>query len=236
MSWRNVLSTAGLGASSISFWWRRCTEQSRSHRCMTRPCVSPMSWISMWRGRARYFSMYTSSEPNAASASCFASENAWGNASPSCATRMPFPPPPAAALMITGKPIFSAIFNPASASSTGPGEPGAGDLRGRDDARDVEVAVAGGRAPNAHVVVGETGVQAVPVRLGVDGDRLDGQLLACTDHPQGDLPAVRDQHLLEHQGVMSPRSPAAAVVPPNAWLSPESTPETFSANSLGFVA
>src|SRR5207247_1713046 len=52
----------------------------------------------------------------------------------------------------------------------------------------------------------------------------------------GVLPAVREQHLLEHQGAMSPRSPAAAVVPPNAWLSPESTPETFSANSLGFVA
>jgi len=35
---------------------------------------------------------------------------------------------------------------------------------------------------------------------------------------------------------MSPRSPAAVVAPPNDWLSPESTPETFSANSLGFVA
>src|SRR3989440_3307515 len=111
-----------------------------------------------------------------------------------------------------------------------------GDLRGGDDARNVEVAVAGGRATDAHVVVREPRVQAVPVRLRVDGDRIDVQLLARTDHPQGDLPAVRDQHLLEHQGVMSPRSPAAAVVPPNAWLSPESTPETFSANSLGFVA
>ena len=68
--------------------------------------------------------MYTSSEPNAASASCFASENAWENSSPSPATRIPFPPPPAAALMMTGKPIRSAIFSPSSTSSTGPGDPG----------------------------------------------------------------------------------------------------------------
>ena len=29
----------GAGASSSSFWWRRCTEQSRSNRCTTSPCA-----------------------------------------------------------------------------------------------------------------------------------------------------------------------------------------------------
>ena len=55
--------------SSISFWWRRCTEQSRSPRWITLPCLSPMIWNSMCRGRARYFSTYTSPLPNADSAS-----------------------------------------------------------------------------------------------------------------------------------------------------------------------
>src|SRR5205807_10465730 len=93
--------------------------------------------------------------------------------------------------------------------------------------RYVPVAVASRRPPDAYIVVAEARVQAVAIRLGVDPHRLDGQLLARTDHPQGDLPAVGDQYLLEHQGVMSPRRPAAAVVPPNDWLSPESTPDTF---------
>ena len=42
--------SAGLGASSISFWCRRCTEQSRSPRWITLPCVSPRIWNSMCRG------------------------------------------------------------------------------------------------------------------------------------------------------------------------------------------
>src|SRR3989449_9844834 len=50
---------------------------------------------------------------------------------------------------------------------------GPGDLRGGDDARDVEVAVARGRPADAHVVIGEPGVQAVAVRLRVDGDGMD---------------------------------------------------------------
>src|SRR2546430_6979413 len=109
------------------------------------------------------------------------------------------------------------------------------DLGRGDDARNVQVAVARRRPPDAHVVVGEAGVEAVAIRLGVHGHRLDRQLLARTDHPQGDLPAVGDQHLLEHQGVMSPRRPAAVVVPPNDWLCPEATPATFSANPSGTV-
>jgi len=33
-----VKSSAGLGASSTTFWWRRCREQSRSPRWRTFPC------------------------------------------------------------------------------------------------------------------------------------------------------------------------------------------------------
>ena len=50
--------------------------------------------------------------------------NAWANCSASGATRIPLPPPPAAALMITGNPSFWATLTPSSIDSTGPGEPG----------------------------------------------------------------------------------------------------------------
>ena len=75
---------------------------------------------------------------------------------------------------------------------------GAGDLGGGDDARNVEVAVATGRPADADVVVGKADVQRLPVRFGVHRDRLDAQLFARADHPQGNFPAVGDQHFLEH--------------------------------------
>ena len=45
--------TTGDGASSITFWWRRCSEHSRSPRCRTVPCASASTCTSMWRGRSR---------------------------------------------------------------------------------------------------------------------------------------------------------------------------------------
>ena len=41
---------AGEGASSMTFWLRRWIEHSRSNRWTTLPCLSPSTWISMWRG------------------------------------------------------------------------------------------------------------------------------------------------------------------------------------------
>ena len=78
----------------------------------------------MWRGRRRNFSTYTSPLPKAERASDRASWNDRANSSASLATRIPLPPPPAAALMITGKPICSAKTCASSESSTGPGDPG----------------------------------------------------------------------------------------------------------------
>ena len=115
---------------------------------------------------------------------------------------------------------------------------GARDLSRRDQPGDVEIAVARGRASDAYVVVGKPDVQRLPVRLGVDGDRPKSQFFARADHPQGDLPAVRNEDLCEHQGVRSvgTRPALPPDEPPNALLVAESTPETFSANSLGLVA
>ena len=58
--------TAGDGASSISFWCRRCTEQSRSPRWIALPWRSPNTWISMWRGSTIARSRITVASPNAA--------------------------------------------------------------------------------------------------------------------------------------------------------------------------
>ena len=47
---RAAASSAGEGPSSQTFWWRRCSEQSRSPRWIAPPRPSPSTWISMWRG------------------------------------------------------------------------------------------------------------------------------------------------------------------------------------------
>jgi hypothetical protein len=47
---RSTGSRFHAGAISTTFWWRRCTEQSRSHRWITPPLPSPTICTSMWRG------------------------------------------------------------------------------------------------------------------------------------------------------------------------------------------
>ena len=47
----------GAGASSMIFWCRRCIEQSRSPSHTAFLCSSASTWISMWRGVVRNFSM-----------------------------------------------------------------------------------------------------------------------------------------------------------------------------------
>src|SRR5690606_29324540 len=58
--------------------------------------------------------------------------------------------------------------------------------------------VARRRRPDAHALVGEADMHRVGVGGGMDGDRLDSQLLAGAQHPQGDFAAIGDQDLLEH--------------------------------------
>ena len=102
MALRVASSRKGLGASSITFWWRRWMEHSRSHKYTQLPCASPNTWISMWRGSSTNFSMNTRSSPKLLRASLRHDVNP-SNASPSLkATRKPLPPPPALALIITG--------------------------------------------------------------------------------------------------------------------------------------
>ena len=46
-------STSGAGASSMTFWWRRWIEHSRSPSAHTVPCASASTWTSTWRPVAR---------------------------------------------------------------------------------------------------------------------------------------------------------------------------------------
>ena len=67
------------------------------------PCASPSTWISMWRGSSMYFSMKTRSSPKLARASLLRRAEARRAVRPRrAAMRMPLPPPPAEALIITG--------------------------------------------------------------------------------------------------------------------------------------
>ena len=68
--------------------------------------------------------MYISSLPNAAEASCFALDQFFLKSVLFQTALIPFPPPPAEAFTITGKPILDAIFKASSSFSTAPPEPG----------------------------------------------------------------------------------------------------------------
>jgi hypothetical protein len=69
----------------------------------------------------------------------------------------------------------------------------AGDLGGRDDARDVEIRFARRCGSDADVVVSKANVQGFAIRLGVNRDGLDAELAAGANDAQRDLAAVRDQ-------------------------------------------
>ena len=99
---------AGEGASSKSFWFLFWMEHSRSPRQTTLPPSSASSCTSICLTGERYFSMYTPPSPKAFFASSDAVKNAFSNSSGPFTSRIPFPPPPARALIKTGYPILFA--------------------------------------------------------------------------------------------------------------------------------
>ena len=102
MAARVVSVRSGEGASSMTFWLRRWIEHSRSSRWMTLPCLSPSTWISMWRGSTMNFSTKTRLSPKDEAASDRARSKPSCTSARELAMRMPLPPPPAEALIITG--------------------------------------------------------------------------------------------------------------------------------------
>ena len=76
-----------------------------------------------------------------------------------------------------------------------------GDLRGADHLRNVEVAFAAARRPNANRLISEADMKRIAVRLGINRDSGNAQFLAGANNPQGDLPAIGDKDFLEHGAV-----------------------------------
>ena len=76
---------------------------------------------------------------------------------------------------------------------------GAGDLAGREQRRDVEIAVLRRRRPDADALVGEAHMHGVGVGGGMHGDGGDAELLARAQHAQGDLAAIGYENLVEHR-------------------------------------
>ena len=99
-------------------------EQSRSYKCTILPCASPIICTSICFGSTIHFSTYTSSEPKAAFASDFARSYEDARSSIFCTIRIPRPPPPSDALIITGKPLVSTKSCTSCKLSTGPSVPG----------------------------------------------------------------------------------------------------------------
>ena len=75
----------------------------------------------------------------------------------------------------------------------------AGDDRGRDDGRRREVAALGVGGADADGLVGELRGEALAIGLAVGDDGADAEGPAGAQDPQGDLAAVGDQDLVEHQ-------------------------------------
>ena len=121
---RSSSSNRGEGASSINFWWRRCILHSRSPRCTTLPYVSAINCTSIWWAGETAFSIYTRPSPKALLASLRAVRSEESRSLGSRTKRMPFPPPPAAALRRMGYPNCSAVVTKAASSPSSVIAPG----------------------------------------------------------------------------------------------------------------
>mmetsp|Transcript_110887 Transcript_110887/g.294618 ORF Transcript_110887/g.294618 Transcript_110887/m.294618 type:complete len:522 (-) Transcript_110887:212-1777(-) len=106
------------GAISTTFWFRCCTEQSRSKKWAQWPLPSPMTCTSMWRALTKNSSMKHPPSPKPSRASCEQRPKPSSNSSRLCTTFWPRPPPPKAALISSGQcRLLSLAFRKACASS-----------------------------------------------------------------------------------------------------------------------
>ncbi|OQA04042.1 MAG: hypothetical protein BWY69_00128 [Planctomycetes bacterium ADurb.Bin401] len=76
---------------------------------------------------------------------------------------------------------------------------GAGDLAGGEQRRNAEIAVLGGRWPDADALVGEAHMHRIGIGRGMHGNGRDAEFLAGAQHAQGDLAAVGNQDFVKHR-------------------------------------
>src|SRR3569832_1318400 len=75
---------------------------------------------------------------------------------------------------------------------------GTGDLAGREQRGDVEIAVLGRRRSDANALVRQAHMHGIGVGGGVHGDGRDAELLAGPEDKKGDLTAIGYEDLVEH--------------------------------------
>src|SRR5579884_605658 len=73
-----------------------------------------------------------------------------------------------------------------------------GDFGGADDSGNIQVALRQLRRPNADGLVGEADVKRIAVGFAVNGNRLDAELFAGTDDPQGNFTAIGYENFFKH--------------------------------------
>jgi hypothetical protein len=72
-----------------------------------------------------------------------------------------------------------------------------GGPRCRDDPFTLQVALTRGRRADQHGLVGFAHVRRARIGFAVHSDGLHAELVTGTDHPKGDLAAIRNQHLVK---------------------------------------
>ncbi|MCY1275166.1 hypothetical protein D9M70_238010 [compost metagenome] len=83
---------------------------------------------------------------------------------------------------------------------------GTGDFSGGDDRRDVQVGLAGRGRADAHRFVGQRQMHQLAIGGGVNGHRLDPELLARAQDAQRDFATVGDQHFFQHRELPVPQA------------------------------
>src|SRR5882757_7265153 len=90
-----------------------------------------------------------------------------------------------------------------------------GDLGSADYVRDIQITFAAAGWADTNRFIGKPHMQRIAVRLRVHGNRGDSQLLAGTNHPQGNFAAIGYQNFFEH---ISRRLLLAARTDSKQWL------------------
>lgn len=74
----------------------------------------------------------------------------------------------------------------------------AGNLRRRDQPRDVEIRLAARRRPDADIVIGKADMQRFPIGLAEDGHGMDAEFATGADDPKGNLAPIGNEDFIEH--------------------------------------
>jgi hypothetical protein len=114
---------------------------------------------------------------------------------------------------------------------------GVGDLRRRDDRRDVEVALPGRRRADADRFVGELDILRLGVGFGMHGHRAHAEFAAGTQDAQGDFAPVCYENLAKHaQPITNIGCPYSTACPFSTWMALITPEMSASISFISFMA